>query len=622
MVPLSVLDLVPVRAGATATDALREAVDLARHAERLGYLRYWFAEHHGMASIASSAPEILIEHIASATTRHSRRLGRHHAAEPRAAARGRGVPHARGAASRPHRPRPRPRARHRSRNLARAAPVRRRAVSRPGARAAGALATNVSAGAPVRDPCASCPPTWRCRRSGCWRRAARRPRLPARSGWATASRGTSARTRRCRPFAPIASTSCPRRSSLAARHPRRVGDLRADRRGGRVSGGVHRPGLGAAAPARVRAAAEPGGGAWPISTRRRSGSIVETNRQRHFIGTPFKVASTIRQSREDTGADEIMVTSMMYGRDARFRSYELLAHEWGLRVRPRPRISVTFFPGWVPPDHRSPAPKHGPFQRLSAGPGPAGILSSSQRAQGRTALPLGGRSARRHPAHDGPADRSGGGAGLSGAGRDPARPAARHPSVYVASRAERGVTLIPGIERTIQGKHVLLLNFSRALGRRRQLRRSRRVSSARAGLVIAPHPFFPGIDVPARPDGSPSPICSTPSSTTAMFTSSLNFNIAAERWARAHGKPMVGNGDVHRLRQLGYDVLAGRCRAGCRCESARRSAPARSGRSDAAVVGVGHRHHGRSDDRARYCRLASGRRPRQRQLTVARRSPR
>src|SRR5262245_65850389 len=69
MVPLSVLDLAPVRAGLTASDALREAVDLARHTENLGYVRYWFAEHHGMASIASSSPEILIEHIASATTR-------------------------------------------------------------------------------------------------------------------------------------------------------------------------------------------------------------------------------------------------------------------------------------------------------------------------------------------------------------------------------------------------------------------------------------------------------------------------------------------------------------------------------------------------------------------------
>jgi luciferase family oxidoreductase group 1 len=64
---LSVLDLVPVRTGSTARDAMQESVDLARRAEALGYVRYWFAEHHGMASIASSVPEILIEHVASAT---------------------------------------------------------------------------------------------------------------------------------------------------------------------------------------------------------------------------------------------------------------------------------------------------------------------------------------------------------------------------------------------------------------------------------------------------------------------------------------------------------------------------------------------------------------------------
>ena len=69
LVPLSVLDLVPVRAGVSSGDAIQEAVDLARVCERLGYTRYWFAEHHGMASIASSVPEILIEHIAAATSR-------------------------------------------------------------------------------------------------------------------------------------------------------------------------------------------------------------------------------------------------------------------------------------------------------------------------------------------------------------------------------------------------------------------------------------------------------------------------------------------------------------------------------------------------------------------------
>ena len=68
-IPLSVLDLVPIGSGSTAGEAMRRSVELARLAERLGYERYWFAEHHGMPSIASSAPEILIGHVASATER-------------------------------------------------------------------------------------------------------------------------------------------------------------------------------------------------------------------------------------------------------------------------------------------------------------------------------------------------------------------------------------------------------------------------------------------------------------------------------------------------------------------------------------------------------------------------
>src|SRR5688572_33129081 len=64
---LSVLELAPVGTGYTAQQALANALELAKLAERLGYQRYWFAEHHGMPSIASSAPEILIAHVASAT---------------------------------------------------------------------------------------------------------------------------------------------------------------------------------------------------------------------------------------------------------------------------------------------------------------------------------------------------------------------------------------------------------------------------------------------------------------------------------------------------------------------------------------------------------------------------
>src|SRR3546814_2989965 len=69
--PLSVLDLAPVVAGTPAAVSIRRTVDLAQLAERLGYARVWYAEHHAMPSVASSAPEILIAHSAAAT-RHIR----------------------------------------------------------------------------------------------------------------------------------------------------------------------------------------------------------------------------------------------------------------------------------------------------------------------------------------------------------------------------------------------------------------------------------------------------------------------------------------------------------------------------------------------------------------------
>jgi luciferase family oxidoreductase group 1 len=69
MVPLSVLDLSPVAAGSSGAVALRNSLDLARLADGLGFTRYWVAEHHNLPSIASSAPEIMIGQIAAATTR-------------------------------------------------------------------------------------------------------------------------------------------------------------------------------------------------------------------------------------------------------------------------------------------------------------------------------------------------------------------------------------------------------------------------------------------------------------------------------------------------------------------------------------------------------------------------
>jgi luciferase family oxidoreductase group 1 len=66
-IPLSVLDLAPVATGSTVAQALRNSLELAQHAERLGYKRHWVAEHHNMPGIASSAPPVLIAHLASVT---------------------------------------------------------------------------------------------------------------------------------------------------------------------------------------------------------------------------------------------------------------------------------------------------------------------------------------------------------------------------------------------------------------------------------------------------------------------------------------------------------------------------------------------------------------------------
>ncbi|MES2775776.1 MAG: LLM class flavin-dependent oxidoreductase [Bacteroidota bacterium] len=64
----SVLDLAGVRDGFNAADSFRNSLDLAQNAERLGYTRYWFAEHHNMAGVASSAPALLIGYVAGGTS--------------------------------------------------------------------------------------------------------------------------------------------------------------------------------------------------------------------------------------------------------------------------------------------------------------------------------------------------------------------------------------------------------------------------------------------------------------------------------------------------------------------------------------------------------------------------
>lgn len=67
MIPFSVLDLSPITQGGDAAQSFRNSLDLAQHAERWGYSRYWLAEHHGMPGIASAATAILIGHVAGGT---------------------------------------------------------------------------------------------------------------------------------------------------------------------------------------------------------------------------------------------------------------------------------------------------------------------------------------------------------------------------------------------------------------------------------------------------------------------------------------------------------------------------------------------------------------------------
>jgi luciferase family oxidoreductase group 1 len=68
MAILSVLDLAPIPVGSDAATSLRNSLDLAQHAERWGYRRFWLAEHHGMPGIASAATAVVIGYVAAGTS--------------------------------------------------------------------------------------------------------------------------------------------------------------------------------------------------------------------------------------------------------------------------------------------------------------------------------------------------------------------------------------------------------------------------------------------------------------------------------------------------------------------------------------------------------------------------
>jgi predicted metal-dependent phosphoesterase TrpH len=121
---------------------------------------------------------------------------------------------------------------------------------------------------------------------------------------------------------------------------------------------------------------------------------------------------------------------------------------------------------------------------------------------------------------------------------------------HVAYARDRGLTLLPGIERTIGRIHVLLVNAPRDAERVRtfdDLAALRRSSDV---LVVAPHPFYP---IPSAFQGALDRHADLVDAVevNSMYTRLIDFNRRAIAWGRAHGKPLVGNTDLHRLSQLG-----------------------------------------------------------------------
>ena len=152
--PLSILDLAPIVEGGTVSDALRNSLDLAQHAERWGYERFWLAEHHNAAGHRERCDRRRDRARRRRHEHDSCRRRRDHAAEPRAARHRRAVRHSRCSPSGTDRPRSRPRTRHRPADDARAAPrsheLRHVPAGRP--RAAGAARRPAAGAGSAGDP--------------------------------------------------------------------------------------------------------------------------------------------------------------------------------------------------------------------------------------------------------------------------------------------------------------------------------------------------------------------------------------------------------------------------------------------------------------------------------------
>ncbi len=116
---------------------------------------------------------------------------------------------------------------------------------------------------------------------------------------------------------------------------------------------------------------------------------------------------------------------------------------------------------------------------------------------------------------------------------------------------ELGVTLIPGVEKTVEGCHVLLLNFPQEAERARTFADVAALKDRHHdGIVIAPHPFFPHFSSLGRRMRDCADLFDAVE-WSYFWTGTVNFNARAARWAEKHGRPLVGSSDLHDIRQLG-----------------------------------------------------------------------
>ncbi len=144
------------------------------------------------------------------------------------------------------------------------------------------------------------------------------------------------------------------------------------------------------------------------------------------------------------------------------------------------------------------------------------------------------------------------------------------PSPWAAYARERGIVLLSGIEKTIEHRHVLLINFPASCASVRSFDDIRRLKAGTQGLVVAPHPYYPvpsalGSRLERHAD------LFDAVELNAMYTPRIDFNRRAVAWATARGTPLVGNTDLHLLEQLGttYSLVDAPAQADAVCEAVR-----------------------------------------------------